>query len=149
METQPEALEFAPLEMAALAQVSKDAKKFRDRLVQGKGQMVDFTIRVRGAVDVGADHAAIVNDPLDTLLLLGLIFDRLAPRTRSQVLRDLRGASDDWAASGEVPSVSKDAEEAATQLIEAAKRKGTQQRRGAVTASLSLTLLERGQAAAA
>jgi hypothetical protein len=141
--------ELSALELHAVQLVAKDAAKVRDELTVGKGQMVQCTLEICGAIDVAAAHAATVTEKLDSVTVLGVLLEPMSPPTRAKLLKQVGEACGDWADGGEPPAVSDPAREAATALLESASRKGQQPRRGAVTGSIKHTLVHRGQRQAA
>jgi hypothetical protein len=141
--------ELTPLELHALALISKRAKKVRDNLQGGTGQMVHFTLEVSGALDVNDGKPAKVTQELDAETMLAVLLDPLPASTRKKYLAHVAEACDEWATGGAPPIVSEAAKACASELLESGQREALQPRRGAVTGSIKHTLVQRGQRPAA
>ena len=80
--------ELSPLEKHALLIVGKKAEKVRDKLHAGEGQMVDFAVRIRGAVNVGCGESGIGEKKPNAVLLLAHVLARAGTRAQKQQVVD-------------------------------------------------------------
>lgn len=79
---------LSALELQTMKVLTKDANKVRDEVQSGKGQPVDFTVHVKGHVDVGEDTTVRKSNKPDATQSLGLVFEILHREGLWNELRD-------------------------------------------------------------
>jgi hypothetical protein len=129
-----------PNELHALKIVSKKAEKLRDKLTVGTGQCVDFTIRVVGAIDVGAKVAFDSDLRPELPDVLAIILGSIGPGVQRTLSNALEAAYANTKGD-EQPKASDAAREAAKGLIESITRRVKKSQRGAVVGSLRIERL--------
>lgn len=135
---------LTPLESFALAKVvsERQLKELRPRLNVADGQAVDFTMRVRGALNVAgeASSTAVEKPPADAVLaaVLGAIAPRAIPLVRMHVRRLFSA----WTAGEELPAIDAKHTDAADDLLQVVSRSVTRSKRGNVSASLAVERIE-------
>lgn len=138
-----------PLDYHALKIVGKKADAVRDKLVEGAGQAVDLTVRIAGAISVGANVPEGTTTAVEYLsheVLLTLVLSRLSERKQAEIARDLVTACKPYLAGGPLPvalpSDVRRAQQLASSLTRS-KEVTTAGRHGAVSGSLSIEVIER------
>lgn len=89
--------QLRPAELHALAQLAKKAKDVRDALKPGSTK-VDFTVRIRGALKVGADQDSTTNEKPNLEEVLAVVLGSLTPKARTaaveKVVELIKGKTD-------------------------------------------------------
>lgn len=137
---QSEPTRLTPLELHALKILSKAADKVRDELRQGTGQVVDFTVRITGAINVPPDNEfdrAVKPTAED---MLAIVLAAVGGRTQSTILRTLTDAYGNLATDEERsrPVVPAEALRTAQTALLACTIQRTTTQRGGVVGSLKL-----------
>lgn len=125
---------LSPLELHALASVTKDARKWRELLAAGDGQEVDFVVWVKGRVNVGDEQSANVKDGPDVEDLLALALSQLGEKTRQKVFEALADPSTPL----DSPAVTDQARAMAKAAIDARTTSHEQTKNGNVTAFVTV-----------
>lgn len=81
--------DLRPLELHALAKAGKAAEKVRDALSPGLSQKVDFTVRVRGTIDVANGQTAKVTEKPDLGEVLAVVLGTLTPKARTEAVEEV------------------------------------------------------------
>jgi hypothetical protein len=77
---------LTPLQLHAIKVIGKRAEKCRDKLPEGSGQQVDFTIRIRGAMSVGCRKETHKSERPSLTTLLAWVLALLGPRSQRAVV---------------------------------------------------------------
>lgn len=136
--------ELSPLELHALAKAPRGLDKLRDRLDVADGQLVDFTVRVRGAVNVAADASSTLDQEPPAEVVLAVACGVLSRRARAEVREHVAQAFAEWREGAELPTLPAADVDYADDLMRACARRVTKSKRGNVSASLAVELVKRG-----
>ena len=139
-----DAKECEPLELHALNQVAKQATKVRDRLEPGQAQMVDFTVRITGAMNVGDSQSGKSAERLEAAKIVALVFAALGPRKMTDVIEHAHRACTAFVNGGAEPEVDADCLARAEDLLKTISREVVAPKRGNVTGAIKATVLKRG-----
>lgn len=134
---------LSPLELTALAKAPKGLAALRPRLEVGDAQAVDVTVRVRGVVSVASNSSATVVKTPPADLVLAAVISTLKPKARAAVAETLGLLFADYRKGGDLPQVANDAVDAADDLLRSSSREETQNKTGAVNATLAIELVKR------
>lgn len=127
--------QLTPLELHALAHLSKRAAKVRDRLAVGE-HAVDVSLRVQGTVHVADEQQYDTSEQPKAEHVLGLVLDLLGTRQRKDVAAELVEHFRGWRAGRDLPELEPRVAELAEDLLAGCSRPAVKSRRGAVTANL-------------
>lgn len=135
---------LSPLESFALAKAVGDRqlRELRDRLDVADGQTVDFTVRVRGALNVAGDGAATASEKPPVDQVLAAVISSIQPRAWPVVRLTVRRLFSAWTAGGDLPAIEDRAVDEADDLLATISRSVTRSKRGAVSASLAVEKIE-------
>lgn len=138
-------LTLTPIETIALSKAVKDteAKICRGKLTVGHHD-VDFNVRVSGPLLVAPPgRPSKVKESVPEAVLLALVLENLATRTRKTILDRVSDDLAGWRSGDELPDVQPTAAEMAEQILAHGQRERDGTRSGNVTAPLTVELLAR------
>lgn len=130
-------MSLTPQQLHALAVAAKPASKVRDDLKEGHNYRIDFAVRVKGTLSVGATQPTSSATKLDPLLLLAAVLDRLGPRKCKTVVTELLATL-----AGKKLVVSEEATKQATRLVDSTTVTSSGTKRGNVTGEIEVTPFE-------
>jgi hypothetical protein len=136
-----------PLEHQALAMLAKKAGPFRDALHPDLSQAVDFTVQVRGSIDVGNDAQATIKKKPDLAAVLAVVFSTMGKKARETAINEVvnRFGADDPSARGNCElELGPEWTGLVESLLDEITAEEKQHRRGNVTGSLTAEVLVRG-----
>jgi len=106
--------ELSPLEWWSVAVIGKQAAAVREKVEPGRGQAVDFLLRVKGSLDVSESGTSTRTTKPDGEAVLAFL---LAMAPTQEQREAIRGAMIGARAAGGLPAVEEGFAEAAKQLI--------------------------------
>lgn len=134
---------LSPLESFALAKAvsERQLKDLRPRLNVGDGQAVDFTVGIRGAINVAGDASATSTQKPAADQLLAALLGCLTTRARAIAREHLKHLYSAWIAGGDAPEIEPSLIDAADDLLASCSRQVSTSKRGAISASLAVERL--------
>lgn len=125
-----ESIQLTAAEVAAISCAGKDWEKRRDEMFSGETESVDFCVRIKGMISIGAESEAL--GPADTMGVLAWVLDHM-PQTK---LRALRKAIE----AGEIEEVGDDLRQMAKDLCVPTQK--TCHRRGSLKGIVEVSKIE-------
>jgi hypothetical protein len=143
--TAPAETELTPIETFAVRKAVKDAQldKLRPRLKLGDGQQVDFTVRIRGAVNVAGNATETKTESVKPDQVLACVLSHVSARARKTLLEQVKGDFAVYRANGGAPKLADDLVDLADDLLKSATREVNAPKKGAVSGALELKLVKR------
>ena len=136
--------QLTALEWQALAAAAgRDCKATRNQVVEGRGQLVDVTVRISGAVDVSKSAAAKAQTKPSAVEVFAAVLAHFPRDDRDKLCADVEKMI--LGKTGKL--VTSEVASMATGLIDRCTRTGQKIKRGAVSGALSVEVLERNRRA--
>ncbi|HJT31057.1 MAG TPA: hypothetical protein VJ783_03245 [Pirellulales bacterium] len=141
----PAVSQLTPLELFALGKATgeRQLKELRPRLQVGDGQAVDFTVRIRGELNVAGESSQTTSEKPPVDQVLAAVLSCLTGRARAIAREHVQKLFRAWTAAGEdLPEIDDQFVDAADDLLTSLGRSVTKSKKGNVTASLAVERIE-------